>query len=302
VQDGVRRIALEQIGRMLRTIDAASADTDHAVHDLRKRCKKVRGLLRLVRPRFKHYRKENAAFRDIGASISVIRDAAVLTASYDAVLETHDGQSQRHTLRSIRRELSLRSKRLSVTRDPMELIEQARAPLMQTAERVQQWKIDADGFESLQGGLRKTYRQAQKAMRKAAQQGSPAQFHTWRKRCKDHGYHAFLLRSLWSGPMKAYAACAEELADLLGNHHDLAVLMETIGDKPSAFGASSDVEIMLGLIRRQQTVLAQQSFALGHRVFAQSPKALVSSWAARYAVWRNEEVAQVTALRDVDPG
>jgi CHAD domain-containing protein len=52
VQEGVRRIAREQIARMLRVIDSASVDTEKAVHDLRKSCKKVRGLLRLVMPAF----------------------------------------------------------------------------------------------------------------------------------------------------------------------------------------------------------------------------------------------------------
>ncbi|MEP7184380.1 MAG: CHAD domain-containing protein [Rhodanobacter sp.] len=301
VQEGVRRIALEQIGRMLRAIDAASADSDHAVHDLRKSCKKVRGLLRLVRPAFAHYSEENAAFRNIASSVSVVRDAAVLTDSYDAVMEAHEEQGERHALASIRRELTLRSKRPAATRNPVELLEQTRAPLMRAAERVQQWEIDAEGFDALQGGLRKTCRRAQKAMRRAEHHPSPRRFHEWRKRCKDHGCHTRLLRAVWPGPMKAYATCAQELSDLLGNHHDLAVFLETITDEPSAFGNPSDVEVMVGLVRRRQDGLATQSFALGKRLFAQSPKALVYSWGVRYAVWRNEEPAFAVVLRDSGP-
>lgn len=301
VQEGIRRIALEQIGSMLHAIDAAAADTEHAVHDLRKRCKKVRGLLRLVKPWLKHYGEENAAFREIATSVSVVRDAAVLTDSYDAVMEVDGEQVEQRALRSIRRELTFRSERLAATRDPVALLEQTRVPLAQAAKRVKQWKIGADGFESLQGGLCKTYRRAKKAMRKAEQQPTPARFHQWRKRCKDHGYHARLLRPLWPGPMKAYAACAQELADLLGQHHDLALLLETITDEPSAFGNPSDVEVMVDLVRRRQAVLAQQSFALGKRLFAESPKALVSSWGKRYAVWRSEEFPRAAAFRYLDP-
>lgn len=297
VQEGFRRIARTQIGKMLQAIDAPSADTDTAVHELRKSCKKVRGLLRLVRPAFAHYSEENAAFRDMASAVSVVRDATVLTASYDAVMELYDDQIDRRAMASIRRELTIRRKHLAATRNPAELLEQVRAPLTQAAKRVDRWKLKVDGFEALQGGLRETYWHAQRAMRRADEDPSPTRLHEWRKHCKYHGYHARLLRPLWPGPMKAYAACAHELSDLLGSHHDLAVFLQTITHEPSAFGKLADVEVMVGLIRRRQAVLAEQSFALGKRLLAESPKALVSSWGARYAIWRNEEPARAAALR-----
>jgi hypothetical protein len=233
--------------------------------------------------------------------VSVVRDTAVLTASYDAVMAVCEGQLERPALASIRRELALRSKRLAATGDPHELLEQTRAPLLQAAERVEQWTLEGDGFESVMGGLRRTCRQAQKAMRSAEQHPSSAQFHQWRKHCKYHGYHARLLRPVWPGPMKAYAACAYELADLLGNHHDLAVLLDTITGAPSAFGSRSDVELMLSLVRQRQAVLEGQSFAQGKRLFAESPKALVSSWGARYEVWRHPKRARAAAPGAVGP-
>ena len=50
VQEGVRRIAAEQIRKGMGEIDDCTIDRHEVVHLLRKRCKKVRGLLRLVRP------------------------------------------------------------------------------------------------------------------------------------------------------------------------------------------------------------------------------------------------------------
>lgn len=301
VQKGVARIAREQITSMLRVIDSSSEDTGNAVHALRKSCKKVRGLLRLVRPVFSDYSEENAAFRDIAATVSVVRDAAVLSASYDAVMALCDGEMGRPAVASIRRELILRGKRLAATGEPIELLQQAREPLLRAAQRVEHWTLDGDGFESLQGGLRKTYRQAQKAMRKAEQHPLSTQFHEWRKHCKYHGYHARLLQPVWPGPMKAYAACAYELADLLGNHHDLAVLLETITEEPSAFGTPSDVELMLSVVRQRQAALERQSFAQGKRLLADSPKALVSSWGARYELWHHQKPAHSAVPRHTGP-
>jgi len=74
----VRRIATELIDHAVAQIDGTKTapheaihhDVHHeAVHEVRKDCKKLRGLLRLVRPAVpKLYTHENAAFRDTAAS------------------------------------------------------------------------------------------------------------------------------------------------------------------------------------------------------------------------------------------
>lgn len=52
VEAGMRRIAAEQIERAIAEIDDTGLDRHETVHQVRKRCKKVRGLVRLVRPAF----------------------------------------------------------------------------------------------------------------------------------------------------------------------------------------------------------------------------------------------------------
>src|SRR5690606_21626149 len=72
--DGFRETALAQI-------DAAIAQArcggphDDAAHQIRKHCKKLRGLVRLVRSSFPDYRKENTAFRDAARLLSGVRNA-----------------------------------------------------------------------------------------------------------------------------------------------------------------------------------------------------------------------------------
>ncbi len=74
VQAGLRRIADEQIGRALGEIDDDDLDFAEKVHQVRKRCKKLRGLIRLVRPAFDDYSAENGAFRDAAQMLSGVRD------------------------------------------------------------------------------------------------------------------------------------------------------------------------------------------------------------------------------------
>ncbi|MDP3895474.1 MAG: CHAD domain-containing protein, partial [Mesorhizobium sp.] len=82
IEMGVRRIALEQIDAAL---EAAGPDAarDDRIHRLRKGCKKLRGLIRMVRPVFDGYAVENAAIRDAAAGLSGARDAEVMIATLD---------------------------------------------------------------------------------------------------------------------------------------------------------------------------------------------------------------------------
>jgi hypothetical protein len=70
----LRRIAREEIGAAIEDIDSA-ADLHEAVHEVRKRLKRIRGLLRLFRPAFPAYFAENAWFRDEAARLSELGDA-----------------------------------------------------------------------------------------------------------------------------------------------------------------------------------------------------------------------------------
>ena len=75
VRDGMRRMALAQLDCAL---DAA-ADAEHrdtAPHAIRKQCKKLRGLLRLVRGAFEDYAEEQRALRDAARLLAPLRDAS----------------------------------------------------------------------------------------------------------------------------------------------------------------------------------------------------------------------------------
>ena len=91
VQDGVRKIATDLIDK---AIDAAKQrrSPEQTVHELRKTCKRLRGLIRLVRPVFADYHTENAAFRDASRTLSYLRDTAVLIQTYDSLLDAYDDQ------------------------------------------------------------------------------------------------------------------------------------------------------------------------------------------------------------------
>ena len=82
----LRRIGVDQLEAAIDDTRRPLDDADAAVHDIRKHCKKLRGLFRLVRPGFPDYAEENAAVRDAARMTSSLRDAGVLLKTFDALL------------------------------------------------------------------------------------------------------------------------------------------------------------------------------------------------------------------------
>ncbi len=57
------------------------------VHAFRKRCKKIRALLRLVRPSLgSRFRVENDRYRDMARRVAAVRDADVMVETFDNLL------------------------------------------------------------------------------------------------------------------------------------------------------------------------------------------------------------------------
>src|SRR5882724_8492095 len=78
----VQRIAAELLDEALEHTNA-KIKLDVAVHDTRVCFKKMRGLLRLVRPELveEEYKRENVFYRDLNRQLSSLRDADALSES-----------------------------------------------------------------------------------------------------------------------------------------------------------------------------------------------------------------------------
>lgn len=284
-QASLRRIAREQVQAAIRSIDTAAVDPAGAIHDVRKRIKKIRGLLRLVRASFDGYRNENAAFRAIAAPLGPKRDADVLIDTFDRVVGTA-GTADADAFAPVRQRLVQHGKAVETAQDPDALFRAARAALQDALLRIPAWRLADDGFGAFETGLESSYRRARKAMRAAVGNGEDEAFHDWRKRTKDHAFHLRLLQPLWPAPMRAVHACTSELGDTLGLHHDLAVLAGFLHSMPEM-----DATVIAALetrIHAQQRQFETRARALGARLYAESPAALAKTWRRRHTAWRSE--------------
>ena len=285
VQDGVRRIAAEQVDRALAELDDDALDLAEKVHQVRKRCKKLRGLVRLVRPAFDGYGDENRAFRDAARSLSGVRDARTLIETYDVVAEHFDEQIDRRAFAPIRARLTRDVRKLREDPGIDERLRGFRRAMEAARDRVPAWTLDEEGFDAIAGGLAESYRRAREAMERARSDPDAETLHDWRKRVKYHWYHARLLGDVAPAALAPHVDAVDELSDLLGDHHDLAVFEARLGRAPEDFGARTDVAAFRALARERGDALAARAFAVARVPLAERPAALVERWRAYWDAW-----------------
>lgn len=291
VVGGVRRIALSQIDAAIGEIDDQDLDVHETVHQVRKRCKKLRGLIRLVRPAFTDYKAENARFRAAASSLSALRDTQAMIESYNAAMEAYedDDEVQRRDFALIRRRLTERKKRAVEEGEIEDKLLAVRAIMLDARDRPRGWTLDADEFDAIGGGVKKTCKRARKALDRARAEPTPVHLHELRKRVKYHRYHADLLRGIWPGVMSAHRQAADRIGDRLGTHHNFAVLRDLLRDGDEPLAGLDRIDAFDLLIARRQARLAAEAMGLAVRLFAPKPKALVKAWKTYWQVWREEQ-------------
>lgn len=282
------RIAMEQIDRAIAEIDDKALDRDHVIHQVRKRCKKLRGLLRLVRCGIGGaYKLENAWFRDVARVLSSVRDAGVMVETYDALMDFFTEEVDRRALSPVRRKLTLRAKdRAEGTADAGARLAECRGRLEEARRRVPGWAARAGDLDSLLAAMAKTYRRGREALDTVRADPTDANFHEWRKRVKYHMYHCRLFHECWEPLMKTRASETKHLADLLGEDHDLAVLRGLLHDDPGICGTAERQEAVRALIDRQRGILQRDARLLGARVYAAKPGVLRDEFARYAAAWK----------------
>lgn len=285
VEQELRRIACQQIERASAELTDPELDPAKAVHQARKRLKKLRSLLRLVRPALDRevYKRWNLRFRDLGRSLADARDADVLLQALDELEKTMRVNARAPDLSVLRRELASRYGQDTGdgSRDLEARMEAVAEELRAARKEMVRLSIGGRSFETLGAGLQRTHARGRKALRKTRTSPTDAHFHEWRKRVKDHWYHSRLLVDVWPGLMKPYAKEMKRLSDLLGDDHDLAVFRQRLRDIPGDSLPEPVAQALHRSIEHRQTMLRSEASRIGCRVYAEKSRRLrkrIESW------------------------
>lgn len=273
LDEEARRILIEQIERAEKRLRSGE-DRATAVHEARKHFKRVRALLRLLRPAIgkEAFARENADFRETALLLAGARDAHVLGLTLARLETEHTLDPKRHTA-GTRRAIAELPDVLDAAPDSAP-IRGALRRLEAARARMSALKIDAKDFAVAAAGLKRCYREALDARAAALADGSDEAYHEWRKRVQQHWRQMGLLAKAWPDYFNARIHAAKRLATKLGDDHDLAVLIAFIQRQPAGAIGAAERRKLVKLARKSQAALRQSSTLDAERLFADSPKGL----------------------------
>jgi len=278
VPSSVRMCAREQLVGAIERLERAEEDPVKAVHEARKHVKKTRALLRLVRPALgrKVYGHENATLRDAGLALSGARDADVVVQTVTKLAEHAAGRLPADTFDQLHDVLEREAATARGAADgSVPKLEDVIETLRAAALRAETWPLDGADWETAIAGVGRAYSRGCVAFAAARATPEPELSHAWRKRAKDLWYHQRLLAPTWPQLLGAQAEAAHTLTELLGDDHDLAVLATRLVDDTAPLPPVVDAErdTLLALIEHRSHELRTAATQLGHRIYAESPKA-----------------------------
>ncbi len=234
-----------------------------AVHEARKALKRLRALLRVSRPALeeRRYRRENVVFRDAGRELSDARDAQVLLETLDSLLERFGDELPPRDLGPPA--WRARGRRRCVPRptappsydEVLAVLTRARTPRLRLAA-AQRERPRLAGRRVSSGSTGAVGA----ALRRAKADPTPENLHELRKRAKDLWHAAQLLEPVCPDEMKPLAKSAHQLSNLLGDDHDLSVLLEYADEHPELLD-EGEHELLHKLADRRRKSLRRQALA-----------------------------------------
>lgn len=299
-EEGIRRLVLEQTGKAVAEVADSELDRVEAVHQVRKRCKKVRAIVRLARSALGDdvYRAENVWFRDTARELSATRDTAAVLESFDYLMTAVEDRIDTAPFSAIREAMAAGVTGGGASADFVESRLNFAVRRLETArERASDWDFRAHGFDALGPGLAKVYTRGRREMAVVRRHPTDEQFHDLRKRVKYHAYHIRLFTPTWPAMLETARDQSMELAEAIGADHDLVVLraMAAGGELAAAGVDPRMLAQFVMLIDRQRADLQRGIFELGTLVFAEPAESLVGRLHGYWDAWRHASRSQPRA-------
>lgn len=271
VEKGFRRIAREQLDAALAELAGGDVGPKN-VHECRKSLKRLRSLVRLSAGAIgsDKARRRNRALGEIARLLSARRDRTVMLETIGKL--SNDVANAGASLAPLKLALTAEAPNEPETLDP-DIARKAQHLLVREAEKFAKMPFGKRGFAALSGGLAESYRKGRKASKYAYEEPTDENFHDLRKAVQWHWRQMSLLSKAWPDEFSVRAHAARELSQLLGDDHDLAVLIAAATKSPAMSDEQKDAAITL--CRQQQQLLRATAEYRAKRLFAEKPKAFV---------------------------
>ena len=160
--------------------------------------------------------------------------------------------------------------------------------LQEAQQRLADLSLVHTNFSAFDGGLRRVYRRGRNRLADAYAAPTAKSLHEWRKRLKYLWYHMRILKPLWANQLTALTIELSDIADWLGDDHDLFELRLVVQGHPEWFRNQAELQVLLALIDYWRRELQITAYPFGRRIYVERPRVFINRIAAYWQVWRAE--------------
>ena len=274
IEDELTKIVRQQLRNAAHALTtSAGSQFRSAVHESRKRVKKVRAVAVLLKQAgAKLPRSDRRRLKSAARALSRVRDRTAIIDTFDRVRRRYPRQLPEHTYGILRRGLVAARDRSEARAQREGVVTEAAERLEKTRQSAKQWNshsITSSGMIAIVGV---SYRRSRNAMKRARVTGQSATLHRWRKELKTLWYQLRLAGPLMTGVAPLIAGL-KRLETELGDDHNLVVLGATLRGCRELRSMRADMREIERLAARMRQPLRRRAFALGRRLHARTPEA-----------------------------
>jgi CHAD domain-containing protein len=291
VRDGFGRICDELIERACARIIRPGGDRTEDLHQVRVTIKRLRALLKLVRPVISPalFKEENDRLKKAAGRLSPFRDTAVSSRTLKELAGTSCNEKARGAFDlAIEGMHKGRAARTRFYRGRERAMQSAFEDLRSAARSIRDLLITTEDWPAIEPGLKKEYRATRNSMSRALQRNDDDKFHAWRIHTKYLFYQLQTLESVRFVRLARLIKRLRKLEDDLGRDHDLMMLKHLLDASPEKYGGRQAVKTMTRLLRKRSQELRKKCAALGGRLLSEKPARFVSRMARH---WREQKTA-----------
>ncbi len=270
LNSGLHRIAYEQIDIVLNGFGDESVPLDKRVHSLRARCKKMRGLLRLLQPKMgAAFDVEDQRFRMAAKELASYREMEVHRKTIESLIGRSDGPAP------------------EPVEIPQEVILRSLMALASGRDAIEHWPVEVSDFDDIARGFERTYANTLEAWDATQNDPNDPNFHHLRKHGKYHWYQIRILERLNKPMIRGRRQALRQLQLMLGDAHDLALLQAYLEVQDEV-----DEQLLQKAITRKNELYAAGA-ATCREVYAPSIDELVSDFSRWWDKSRSEARAAI---------
>jgi CHAD domain-containing protein len=304
VRNGLVRLGRRHAHAALhRIVHPKKADRTEDIHHVRVQCKRLRALLRLLKPvtDVEAVKRENLRLRDAARMLSGFRDAFVAGETLKRVFE----DTAPRQMRDAARLLGVKRRPPKNKQDLDLALAQAAKSLRRTAEGFRTLPFSTRGWAAIAPGLENSYRRARKEYHRCLDRGAGHLgdcFHAWRKRVKDLGYQLEILENIQPGDTHRLRKEVRRLGALLGDDHDYLVFAEQVRARERHYLDLANFRPVRKRLRRRLKTLRGKEFAIARHFFADKPRLWIARLAENWRLWKNPDTgALVLTIEQPEP-